>query len=65
MALLKPTQYSFPCTCIKTGQGDSYLDKGMEFDSLQKRHYSLGENYHATEKSEATVMCKEMPINPG
>jgi hypothetical protein len=32
MPLLRPAQYSILCTGVKAGQGDSYSDKGMEFD---------------------------------
>jgi hypothetical protein len=31
-AFLRPTHYFILCTGVKTGVGDSLLDKGMEFD---------------------------------
>jgi hypothetical protein len=35
MALSSPTQDYYLCTSVKTGWGDSYLDKGVEFDLVQ------------------------------
>jgi hypothetical protein len=31
--LLRLTHYSIPCTGVKTGWGDSWSDKGVEFDA--------------------------------
>jgi hypothetical protein len=52
------------CTGVKTWQGDFYRIRAYSLIHNKKTIVLFKKNCHATEKSEAFAMCKEMPVIP-